>query len=278
MTFITYKGIQIVDPTPTGEGGQALNDNFTTHADSIEQLTDDLDTVEGTVAAHTATLTSLDAEIDTKADASALTTHAALTTAHGATAAATANTIVLRDASGGAAFDDITATGVVTRTAANIQATSTDGIVLTNPTPSAFISPRRQWSPRLRFHGSAFQTSGGAVSDDHDWIIENRTTDVSQPGDESFSSLVIGFSISGGAYVLPLTITTGNSGTFATSSVSVNRLSAATSVTAASITTTAASITTAGQVRAASIGVATAPPQRRSAASPRRSKSLTDRE
>lgn len=37
-SFITYKNISLLSPTPSGNGGKALNDNFTTIADALENV------------------------------------------------------------------------------------------------------------------------------------------------------------------------------------------------------------------------------------------------
>jgi len=64
-----------------------------------------------------------------------------------------------------------TFTGTITDTQNGIGSTSTDGLVLTNNTAAA--NAAQQWSPRIRFRGYGWETSGADTSMPVDWIIEN---------------------------------------------------------------------------------------------------------
>lgn len=78
--LITYRGVRIVSPTPSENGGIALNENFVFLADNAQTSSDHI---------------------------------AATSSVHGATSSNTANRIVARDGSGGFSAGIITATGFV---------------------------------------------------------------------------------------------------------------------------------------------------------------------
>lgn len=58
--------------------------------------------------------------------------------------------------------------------------TSTDGLILINPTV-ATVSVNKQYSPRLRLHSNTWDTSN-TISNNDDWIIESQPTTGAQPG------------------------------------------------------------------------------------------------
>jgi hypothetical protein len=89
-----------------------------------------------------------------------------------------------------------TFTGAITDTQNGIGVTSTDGLVLTNNTAAA--NAAQQWSPRLRFRGYGWETSGTDTSLSVDWIIENQTVQstLTEPG----SLLAFSYASNSGAY------------------------------------------------------------------------------
>lgn len=85
--------------------------------------------------------------------------------------------------------------GSQTATLAGIQATSTDGQVLQNTTAATSGVPI-QLSPRLRFTGFGWQTSGTPASKEGDWIIENQVTS----GATVLANLVYSYQVAGSGY------------------------------------------------------------------------------
>ncbi len=87
---------------------------------------------------------------------------------------------------------------------AAIGATSTDGLVLQNPTAAA--AGAQQWSPRLHFIAQGWKTTATAASETVDWIVENQSVQgASQPS----TNLVFSFQINGGGYVAAANFNTG---------------------------------------------------------------------
>lgn len=96
-------------------------------------------------------------------------------------------------------INSASATMTVVRTA--IANTSTDGSIIMNNT-AALVGTQAQWSPRLRFTGTAWNTVG-AVSETDDFIIENQTV----AGNPTTAMLVISSQINAGGYTARLTLT-----------------------------------------------------------------------
>jgi hypothetical protein len=84
--------------------------------------------------------------------------------------------------------------------AMNLTTTSTDGLVLANTSP-ALVGTTVQYSPRLRFRGTAWDTDD-AVSRTTDWIIEN----VPASGNTVSSTLYFRHSLDGGGYTNTISI------------------------------------------------------------------------
>ena len=93
-----------------------------------------------------------------------------------------------------------TFTTAPTSSIAGIAATSTDGYLLTNTT--AATSGTQQYSPRLRWRGNGFATSGSS-SQTHDYIVELRPVQ----GTNSTANLDFSYSFNGAAYGKAFTIT-----------------------------------------------------------------------
>lgn len=89
-----------------------------------------------------------------------------------------------------------TFTGPITDTQNGIGETSTDGLVLVNNTAAA--NAAQQWSPRIRFRGYGWETSGTDTSMPTDWIIENQP--VQSVLTEPSSKLAFSFQVNGGGY------------------------------------------------------------------------------
>jgi len=83
---------------------------------------------------------------------------------------------------------------LLTVTKNDIQTTSTDGVVIQNST-AATVGVPEQYSPRLRFHGTAWDTDD-AVSRTVDWVIQNEPQDGIAP----LGNLSFDYSIDGAAY------------------------------------------------------------------------------
>jgi hypothetical protein len=82
-----------------------------------------------------------------------------------------------------------------------IGATSTDGLLLANPTAATLNN--QKWSPRLHFHGSGWGTTGGAAQD-CDWIVEIQPQ---QGASAPLPQLWFSSSINGAAYVVQAKLT-----------------------------------------------------------------------
>ena len=82
--------------------------------------------------------------------------------------------------------------------------TSTDGLVLLNPT--AATSGNQSFSPRLRLSGQGWKTTSVAGSQTVDWIVENQPV---QGTTNPSSNLVIASQINGGGYVVVATLSSG---------------------------------------------------------------------
>jgi len=91
-----------------------------------------------------------------------------------------------------------------------IAATSTNGFVLTNSTPST-VGTTAQWSPRFQFCGSAWKSNATAVSEVDCWIIEDRPVTGAAA---TTSSLVFARSLAGGAYTDVATMSSSLTTTF----------------------------------------------------------------
>ncbi len=85
--------------------------------------------------------------------------------------------------------------------------TSTDELVIANNTAST-VSVTQQWSPRLRFHGSAWKSAVTTASQTVDWVIEAQN--ITNSGAAS-GNLVFKQSINGGAYANALVLPSGGS-------------------------------------------------------------------
>ncbi len=83
--------------------------------------------------------------------------------------------------------------GSYTATVANIAATSTDGIFIKNTQPSTVGTPV-QYSPRLRFTGTVWNTTATAATNQTDWKMETRGVSGTTPTSALWisSSLVTG--------------------------------------------------------------------------------------
>ncbi len=76
-----------------------------------------------------------------------------------------------------------------------IAATSTDGLILINPTDAS--NGAQQWSPRIRWHGAGFKSNATSESQTYDYILELQTA---QGTALSEGALVLSLSFKGGAY------------------------------------------------------------------------------
>jgi hypothetical protein len=81
--------------------------------------------------------------------------------------------------------------------------TSTDGVLLSNPTVATVGN--QQWSPRLRLHGSGWKTTATAGAEDLDFKIELQPT---QSTTHPIGNIIFGTSVNGAAYVTPFSIVT----------------------------------------------------------------------
>lgn len=86
--------------------------------------------------------------------------------------------------------------GASTISVPNIQTTSTDGLIVTNPTAST-VGITAQWSPRAKFCGTAWKSNATAASEIDCWIVENRPLTGAAV---TTSSLFFAASIASGAY------------------------------------------------------------------------------
>jgi len=91
-----------------------------------------------------------------------------------------------------------TASQSVTET---VNATSTDGLVLTNATAAA--AGAQQWSPRLRLTGRGWKTDATAASQIVDWIAENQPV---QGAANPTTNLVLSSQVNSGGYTARLTL------------------------------------------------------------------------
>ena len=103
-----------------------------------------------------------------------------------------------------------TFTGTITDTQNGIGETSTDGLVLANNTAAA--ASAQQWSPRIRFRGYGWETSGADTSMSTDWIIESQPTQSVLT--EPTGKLVVSYQFNGTGYGVYFTIDTVNGFSF----------------------------------------------------------------
>jgi len=87
------------------------------------------------------------------------------------------------------------ATGTSLVATQSINATSTDGFVLTNTTAAA--AGAQQWSPRLRLTSQGWKTNATAASQTVDWIVENQPV---QGAANPTTNLVFSSQVNAGGY------------------------------------------------------------------------------
>lgn len=94
----------------------------------------------------------------------------------------------------------LAATGTLKSTQ-SINATSTDGLILTNTTAAA--AGAQQWSPRIRLTGQGWRTNATAQSETIDWIMEAVPV---QGSADPTSSLTFSSQVNGGGYTARLAV------------------------------------------------------------------------
>ena len=137
-------------------------------------------TVSGPIAATTLSASST-------VSGAGFTTYLASPPAIGGTAAAAGT------------FTSLAASSTITDTQA-IGATSTDGLILTDPT--AATSANQKWSPRIRLTGQGWKTTATAGSQETDWIVENQPV---QGTTHPTSNLVFSDQVNAGGYGVDVT-------------------------------------------------------------------------